>query len=328
VSCDPDGIRNNTSLYVYVSNNPVILHDPDGKAEKPFSLGQAALGWAKAAFEEAHSTMSMNGMLGPVNQLEASAKTVVGLVQTGVGMVDAYKKEGGGVSGTAMAVNQLNPLYHAGISVVKAQQAYKKGDSEKVGYESFKAVKGVIDTAMLAHGLAKGIARRIPTASAARSGLAELYRDTRGGVKIPGTVEPVSPPPVAETPTTPTAPTAPTTPTAPTAPTTPTALAPLRDAQGRFTANPNRPPRPASKHQSPEYKKAQAELRKNSIDNPDADRSIRGWLKNERNQRGNNPKNWRNPPGYDTGHVDPKDNARLRWETASQNRSRGGMFRR
>jgi RHS repeat-associated protein len=84
---------------------------------------------------------------------------------------------------------------------------------------------------------------------------------------------------------------------------------------------------PPSKHQSSEYRKAQAELRARSIDDPDLPAHIRGWLKQERRQRGPNPANWRNPRGYDTGHIDPNDSTRLRWETGSQNRSRGARFK-
>jgi RHS repeat-associated protein len=85
---------------------------------------------------------------------------------------------------------------------------------------------------------------------------------------------------------------------------------------------------PPSKHESPEYKAAQARLRAASINDPDVPASIRGWLRNEQRQRGNNPRNWRNPPGYDTGHINPNDDTRLRWETASQNRSRGAQLKR
>lgn len=97
---------------------------------------------------------------------------------------------------------------------------------------------------------------------------------------------------------------------------------------GRFIKNPDSPSSKPSKHASPEFKKAKAELKKGTIDNQKEPSFMRGWLKQEQNQRGNNPKNWRNPPGYDAGHVDPDDNTRLRWETASQNRSRGAKQKR
>ncbi|WP_417912190.1 peptidoglycan-binding domain-containing protein [Candidatus Electronema sp. TJ] len=102
----------------------------------------------------------------------------------------------------------------------------------------------------------------------------------------------------------------------------------LRDARGRFIADPNKPPSSRSKHKSPEYQQARADLKRSTIDNPDAPRWMRGWFKNEQRQRGDNARNWRNPSGYDTGHLDPRDNTRLRWEKASDNRSRGAKFKR
>lgn len=105
----------------------------------------------------------------------------------------------------------------------------------------------------------------------------------------------------------------------------------LRDSTTkRFVADPSKASGPTAqpKHKTPEYKKAQADLRRESISNPDVDSGIRGWLRQEERQRGSNPRNWRNPPGYHTGHIDPLDNTRLRWETGSQNSSRGAKFKR
>ncbi|MGA9767584.1 MAG: SpvB/TcaC N-terminal domain-containing protein [Blastocatellia bacterium] len=101
-----------------------------------------------------------------------------------------------------------------------------------------------------------------------------------------------------------------------------------RDARGRFVSDPNQPRMSPSRHNSPDYRRAQDQLRRDTINNPDEPRWMRSWLLQEQRNRGNNPRNWRNPPGYDTGHIDPNDNSRLRWETASQNRSRGGQLRR
>lgn len=103
---------------------------------------------------------------------------------------------------------------------------------------------------------------------------------------------------------------------------------PLRDERGRFAPNPNSPLTRESKHKSVEYRRAQDQLKRETIDDHKAPTHMRGWLKQERYHRGDDPRRWRNPKGYDTGHSDPNDNTRLRWETSSQNRSRGGRFGR
>jgi hypothetical protein len=102
----------------------------------------------------------------------------------------------------------------------------------------------------------------------------------------------------------------------------------LRDERGRFAANPNSPSTQTPKHKSFEYQRARADLKNRTIDDHKAPKFIREWLKQERRVRGDDPRRWRNPPGYDTGHSDPNDNTRLRWETSSQNRSRGARFGR
>jgi hypothetical protein len=103
---------------------------------------------------------------------------------------------------------------------------------------------------------------------------------------------------------------------------------PLRGPDGRFVRNPNSSLTQTSKHKSPEYRTAQDKLKMETINDHKAPSSIRGWLRQEQYHRGNNPRNWRNPKGYDTGHADPSDNTRLRWETANMNRSRGAKFGR
>lgn len=103
---------------------------------------------------------------------------------------------------------------------------------------------------------------------------------------------------------------------------------PLRDERGRFAPDPNSPLTRKSKHHGAEYRREQAQFKRKTIDDHKAPKHMRGWLKQERYHRGDDPRRWRNPKGYDTGHSDPNDNTRLRWETSSQNRSRGGRFGR
>jgi hypothetical protein len=103
----------------------------------------------------------------------------------------------------------------------------------------------------------------------------------------------------------------------------------LRGPDGRFISDPKKPRVDSLKHRSPEYQRARAELKNRSIDDPNTNSEIRGWLSQERYHRGNNPRKWRNPPGYDTGHPiwDTDSNKLvLRWETRHQNRSRGARY--
>lgn len=102
----------------------------------------------------------------------------------------------------------------------------------------------------------------------------------------------------------------------------------LRDASGRYAPDPHRPPSPRS--HGPEFERAKADFKQQSLDDPNTPAHIRGWLEQEARQRGSNPRNWRNPPGYDVGHrtpgIDSPDN--FRWERSTDNRSRGGRFGR
>lgn len=72
-----------------------------------------------------------------------------------------------------------------------------------------------------------------------------------------------------------------------------------------------------------------ADLKREAIDDPKQPRSVRGWLRNERRQRGNSPYKWRNPPGMDAGHpndmpwVTHGDQGKLKFEWAADNRSKG-----
>jgi hypothetical protein len=106
---------------------------------------------------------------------------------------------------------------------------------------------------------------------------------------------------------------------------------PLRDENGRFVRDPNRPPESVSKHRSPEYRSAQAELKRRSLNDPNLPSHARAWLRQEQSRRGNNPRNWRNPPGYHTGHPTwspPGSGLKLRWELGKDNRFRGAKYGR
>jgi hypothetical protein len=105
---------------------------------------------------------------------------------------------------------------------------------------------------------------------------------------------------------------------------------PLRDpVTGRFKENPSSLTN-ESKHHTPEYRAAQDRLKIETINDDKAPKYMKDWLKQEQRNRGNNPRNWRNPKGHDTGHPiwQPKDSNELilRWETSRQNRSRGAKY--
>jgi hypothetical protein len=52
-------------------------------------------------------------------------------------------------------LNRINPLYATGIDVVKADEAYEKGDFIEVGRSTLGAFDGVVMTAMIVKGGAK-----------------------------------------------------------------------------------------------------------------------------------------------------------------------------
>jgi hypothetical protein len=86
----------------------------------------------------------------------------------------------------------------------------------------------------------------------------------------------------------------------------------------------------AGKKHGAAFQTGKAALKRNSINDPKTPSHIRNWLKNEQSTRGNNARTWRNPPGYDAGHdpQHPNNMSKLRWETSSMNRSRGGKFKK
>jgi hypothetical protein len=95
-----------------------------------------------------------------------------------------------------------------------------------------------------------------------------------------------------------------------------------------FTAH--EPALAGRKHNRSDFRRAKAELKRKSLTDDKLPKNVRGWLKNQQRQRGNNPRNWRNPPGYDAGHalLKPTDLSKLSWETSNMNRSRGAKRKR
>jgi hypothetical protein len=127
----------------------------------------------KRAIEQAPETYKRFG--GGVKGATAAVLGASPLAPTAEEMVKAYKQYGGGVGGFLMAANQLNPAFHAAVGFYEANEARKRGDSERLGAESFKAVKGSVDTVLLATGAAKAAASKLggagkPAAATAQRG--------------------------------------------------------------------------------------------------------------------------------------------------------------
>src|SRR6516225_9776943 len=94
----------------------------------------------------------------------------------GKGMVDAYQKGGGGLSGVLDAANVVNPLYHAAVAGYETYQAVERGDYKAAGKQGTHAAVDVAATAAIAVGgaeLAGGdAAAEAATATEAAAGTA------------------------------------------------------------------------------------------------------------------------------------------------------------
>jgi RHS repeat-associated protein len=82
------------------------------------------------------------------------------------------------------------------------------------------------------------------------------------------------------------------------------------------------------KHKSAAFNAAKARLKEKSLTDDKLPRYIRGHFEQEKKQRGDNPRYWKNPKGFDAGHIDPDNNLKLRWESSDMNQVRGGKYRR
>jgi len=94
--------------------------------------------------------VNVSDPLNPFGQIEKTAKMVESLRTV-------YKQYGGGWEGAAMVAEQFNPAYQTGIAAIETQSAYEHGESEETGKLAFRALKGVVDTVMLARGAASGL---------------------------------------------------------------------------------------------------------------------------------------------------------------------------
>lgn len=356
-SCDPIGIDSGISLYCFVNNNPVKSVDLTGtddrpppldlpKVDQPIFYGYDAAG-ASVLVLGANATDvqgSADSVEEPVIELSISGGTSSALA--GAGSTQTNTQNVGDTSGddTSQPTVSSTRLAIAGLSNGVVQGLLPLGElyvpsshPESSTYEfargSGQIIGGFLASTILGPGMVVGggLGGVIGLAAEGPSGGTSTVVTVGGGVVAVaglavtaggivnigmGVVTIVN------------------------AASLPTPSGSLRSGsmRGRSVSNPRSGGQMQggrwdriipSKHASPEYRKAQAELRQRTINDPDAPLHIREWLKQQRKVRGPNAARWRNPPGYDTGHVDPDDLSKgLRWETASQNRSRGGQVQR
>jgi RHS repeat-associated protein len=122
MSCDPTGPKEAVDLYTYAQNHPVSSVDPNGAEEAPPP---------KLSFTDRLTrglTQGVKQGVEGLTHIPGSPLSIVGDVKTGIAMYDAFKGEKTVGGGLIMAVNVLNPAYHAGVSAVESKEAASKGN--------------------------------------------------------------------------------------------------------------------------------------------------------------------------------------------------------
>ena len=182
-SCDPKGMVDGVSVYVYVRNNPVNITDPTGKEgfwDKAKNFGNAVFE-LKTGFEEALTNVPMGILIEGVargsravqeisthpgtyaagaiinpTQAFAQASLVAEIKNVNSKLSKATKDAGGGPMGAFVAVNQLfNPAYKAIESGQKSIRAFQEGKYHEASKEYTNTGLHIAETLALAEGGAR-----------------------------------------------------------------------------------------------------------------------------------------------------------------------------
>lgn len=351
VSADPSGIKGGVCLYQYSNCNPIGFTDRSGKLPKP-ELDPHQYTSLQAYLFQMNTTAQANEATKPKENIGASAAMsgiILGVGDMGLGALGLLGLDPDGdfspatfFTSWAMFTKLGAPLAIAFIASDAAEGSYELATGTDDEEAARKLTRAIIGTVTL--GSLKG--RGVKASELGEATPKTLSETGTKGEPVPAPT-PAAPAPTEPAPT-PAAPTpapaepapapAPATPTPAPAEPAPTAPGPTPKVSEPASAPDGKAKPPAtvsdkalnhtSKHKSPEYLKERANLRKRSIGDSKLANHIRGWMRQERNQRGKNARLWRNAPGYDAGHPDPNNNSRLRWERSADNRSRGGKFKR
>jgi RHS repeat-associated protein len=154
-SRDPELYADSPSPYAFAAHNPADFADPTGLAKTPVAEPTNPPAAQNQPSIGDRLLDGLGGIPGTPFALRKDVKTVVEMVKA----FQAEKTLGGGV---IMAVNVLNPLYHAEVARFESGEAADRGEYGKAADYGFQAVVGYVQTLGLATGLARGIVRPGP----------------------------------------------------------------------------------------------------------------------------------------------------------------------
>jgi RHS repeat-associated protein len=189
---DPLLYLDGPSPYAFAGHNPVDFADYSGLAKTP--LEDAAPRTEQPSMGEFFLDSLANLPGNPLGLLK-DARTVRE-------MVKAFKSEKNFLEGAAMALNVVNPLYHAEVARFRSGEAFDRGDKVSATALGVQAALGYVQTLGMAVGAARGLRGLLPgpvTPAAPRApGLfTRLWHSEEGSWSGLGRSGPASAPPSA-----------------------------------------------------------------------------------------------------------------------------------
>lgn len=177
-SRDPLLYADSPSPYAYAAHNPADYADPSGLAKSPVARPSTP---ARTVEQPTLGDRILDGL----GDLPGSPLGLRNAFKKVVAMADAFNEEKSLGDGVVMALNVLNPLYHALASTFEASEASDRGDTDKAVTYGVQAAMGYVQTLAMAAGVARGVVRlsapRLPTVTPPSQGLA---RPPTGGFRI------------------------------------------------------------------------------------------------------------------------------------------------
>ena len=126
-------------VFTYAKDNPILLFDPNGQADRPgFWHFQAEYWKGVGAGAGELATGLGNAAAHPLDTARAMGNAAE----------QAYKQDG-----LPGAVNQFNPAYHAMVAGYEYYQAASQGNPREAGRQAFRAVSNTAGAVLLATGV-------------------------------------------------------------------------------------------------------------------------------------------------------------------------------
>jgi len=155
--------------YSYASDNPLLLLDASGNAPDEQStwtkLGGFMRGVGAEMKQQAVAAVAQGARSGvemlALGPAYIAVQTARGVINTAQGMADAYREDGGGLTGVLSAINTVNPALRAMETGYTAYTAWEKGDYETSGREAFKSLEATVETVGIAVAGAKLVSRNL-----------------------------------------------------------------------------------------------------------------------------------------------------------------------